>query len=98
MSLATRHTSLSDSGIPADFFEFDGVLVFMSLVTTVLLADLLLDFLGHAIDRRIHVTFHILGEQIRAAHGEAHGAAELLFRHARMVVLQRDARIDGPGI
>ena len=61
-------------------------------------ADLLLDFFRHAVNRRIQIAFDILGEQIRSAHAQADGAAELFLRNAGVVVFERHARVHGAAV
>jgi len=56
-------------------------------------ADLRFDFFLNGINRRVKVAFNVLGKQVRSAHAEADGTAELFFRHAGMVVFERDARV-----
>ena len=58
-------------------------------------ADLLLDFLGDEIDRRVEVSFAILGKKIRTAHAQSDGAGERPFRNAIVVVFEGDACVNG---
>jgi len=59
------------------------------------LAQLLLDFFRDAIDRGVKVALAVLGEQIRAAHSEPHGASKSPLGRARMIVFQSDPDVHG---
>src|SRR5881394_607369 len=72
--------SVSDPGFLAPAFGACGLGVFAGLVFALALADLLLDFFGDEVNRRVKVAFGVLGKEIGARHGEPHGAVELLFR------------------
>jgi hypothetical protein len=69
--------------------------VFARLNFAVAFSDLLFDFFGDLVNGCVKVAFHVFGEKVRAAHAQAHGATELFFRNARMVVFERDARVNG---
>jgi RNA polymerase sigma-54 factor len=55
--------------------------------------DLVLNFFAGDVNCRVQIIFSRFGKKIRAAHGEPHGAGELPFRHAGMVVFECDARV-----
>jgi hypothetical protein len=57
--------------------------------------DLLFDFSGYLVNGRIKVAFTVLGKQVRTAHRQAYGTAELFFGRARVVVFQCNASIYG---
>jgi hypothetical protein len=79
-------------------FQFGGIFVLSRLNLAVTLADLLLDFFGNDVYGRVQVAFAGLGEQVGPPHRNLHGTIELPFRHAAMVVLEGDARVNGPPI
>ena len=93
--LSAREESLSDSGVALGVFKFGGVLVFVRLVFVVAFADLLLDFFCDAVNRRIKIAFTVFGEKVGAADAQSHGATELFFWHACVVMFERDARVNG---
>jgi hypothetical protein len=72
--------------------------MFASFVFALAFADLLLDLLFHQIDRGIEIAFAIFREQIRAAHAQANRTAKLPFRNPHVIVLERDARVQDPGV
>jgi hypothetical protein len=76
-------------------FEFGSDLVLLRLAFVLPGADLLRDFFGDAVNRRIQIAFDILGEQIRPAHAQADGATELFFGDAGVIVFEGHARIHG---
>ena len=67
--------------------------MFDGFAFAVAFADLLFDFFNHGINGRVQIAFLILGKKIGAADGEADGAAELLFRDARVIVFKSHAGI-----
>jgi len=67
----------------------DGVLGCFAFA--VALADLLLDFLGDAVDGGVHVALVIDGKKIRSTHPEAHGARKL-FSGVRVLSCSRVTR------
>jgi hypothetical protein len=75
-------------------FGAGGDFVFARFVFALAFANLLLDFFFHQVNRGVQIAFAIFGEQVRAAHAEAHGAAELPLGDPHVVVLKSDARVD----
>src|SRR5437868_5003143 len=67
----------SDRRFLARAFRTRGDFVFARLVFALAFADLLLDFFGDEIDRRVEIALAVFGEEIGAADGEADRAGEL---------------------
>jgi len=72
-----------------------GDLVLAGLPFVVALADLLLDFFGYAVNRRVQIAFDVLREEVGAAHRQTDRTTELLSQDARVVVFKGDARVNG---
>jgi hypothetical protein len=69
--------------------------VFPGLKFVVALPDLLFDFFGDLVDRRVQIALDILGKEVGTAHGQPDGTTELLSQDARVVVLEGDTRVNG---
>src|SRR5579859_3566107 len=85
-------------GLLAGAFNTGGNFVLGRLALAVALADLLLDLLGDHIDGGVQVALAVLGEEVGAAHGDAHATTELSFGYAGFVTLQGYAGIHGPAV
>ena len=91
-ALASEISHLSRSLCPRGF----GVATGFVLVVT--LPDLLLDLLGHLVDRRIEVGVGVGGKEIGPAYSETEGAGERFLGGAGMIVFQSDSRVDCPTV
>ncbi len=67
-------------------------------VFVVPLSDLLFHLLADQVDGGVEVAFDILGIQVRAAQAQPNRTAKLFLRSARVIVIQRDARVDGEAV
>src|SRR5438093_13262332 len=94
----TTSVATSDARFLAPAFGAGGFGVLAGFVFVVPFADLLLDFLGDQVNRRVEVALPILRKQVRSRHGEAHGTGELLFRSLSVVVLQGHSGINGEAV
>ena len=69
--------------------------MFARLVLVLPLANLLLDFFHHQVNRRVKVALGVFGKQIGAAHAQTDGTGKLPLGNAGVVVFERDSGIDG---
>jgi len=94
MSPAVCAVRLADRVLEAQL-RARGDLVLLRLAFALPFADLLLDFFRDAVNRRIQITFDILGEKVRTAHTQADRTAELFLGHTRVIMFEGHARVPG---
>jgi len=68
--------------------------MFALLVFIVSFPKLLFDLFGDQVNRRIQIAFNVLGEEIRAGEGDAHGAGKLPFRGLGLIAVKCHPRVD----
>ena len=68
------------------------------LVLVMPLADLLLDLLGDEVNGGVKIFFQVLGKQIRAGQRNAHGTGKLALGRFGLIMVERDAGIDGESV